>query len=196
MMDAYQQPRYSFVLRRVPDLLVRAQLAAHAHTEDERLAAFRLAALAGQSAAMILTKLGEPDLAWIAAQRGLAAAEQSEDPAVIGSLMRSLIHALHTHGRPLDAMNMTRTAADFLNRRLDSSRPALLSIYGTLLLPGAVAAARAGDRATAKDYPRLARRLHHGKAAHTDRRHHPVPRTRPPHPLIASPEAVGPLPVS
>lgn len=152
VMDAYQASRYSSVLRRLPGLLTRTQLAVRESSGDERRAAERMAALANQSAAMILTKLGQSDLAWIAAQRGLAFAEQGQDPAVIGSLFRSVIHSLHTQERFHDSMEMTRKAADYLRRELAPSAHAIISIYGTLLLPGAVAAARAGDRATTAEY--------------------------------------------
>jgi hypothetical protein len=152
VMQAYQDSRYSHVLHNLPELLTQSQLAVLESSGDERRNAERVAALVGQSAAMILTKLGESELAWIAAQRGLTAAERSGDPAVIGSLLRSVIHALHTDGRAADARDMTRRAAGYLRRELDPSAPQILSIYGTLLLPGAVAAARAHDRSTAGTY--------------------------------------------
>ncbi|WP_131736019.1 helix-turn-helix domain-containing protein [Actinomadura roseirufa] len=152
VMDAYQRSKYAHMLRRVPELLTQTQLAAREYTEDDRITAERMAALAGQSAAMILTKLGQSDLAWIAAQRGLSAAERSGDPVVIGSLFRSAVHALHTHNRFKDATAMARRAADYLRREHVPTEPRIVSIYGSLLLPGAVAAARAGDRGTAADY--------------------------------------------
>ncbi|TDD79672.1 XRE family transcriptional regulator [Actinomadura rubrisoli] len=152
VMAAYQSSRYGRMLSRLPVLLTQTSLAAREHATAELRDAHRLAALAGQSAAMILTKLGETDLAWVAAQRGLAAAERTEDPAITGSLFRSVIHALQSQGRLDDANAMTERAAIHLRRNLNHTDPALLSIHGTLLLPGAVAAAKADDRATADDY--------------------------------------------
>jgi transcriptional regulator with XRE-family HTH domain len=152
VMSAYQESHWGQVLRRLPELLTLTRIAIRETAGEDRREAERIAALADQSAAMILTKLGESDLAWIAAQRGLTTAEQCQDPAVIGSLLRSVIHALHTDGRAGDARDMTRAAANYLQRELDPSDPRLVSIYGTLLLPGAVAAARARDRSTAGAY--------------------------------------------
>jgi transcriptional regulator with XRE-family HTH domain len=152
VMRAYQESRYSHVLRSLPELLTQSRIAVRESSGRDRRPIERTAALADQSAAMILTKLGESELAWIAAQRGLATAERTEDPAVIGSLLRSVIHALHTDGRASDARDMTRKAADYLRRLLDPSAAQIVSIYGTLLLPGAVAAARANDRNTAGAY--------------------------------------------
>ena len=122
VMEAYQASRYGLMLRRLPELITQAQLAAREYIGDEHRSAERVAALANQAAAMILTKLGEADLAWIAAQKGLAAAERSEDPAVIGSLFRSVIHSLHTQDRHSDSKEMTRKAADYLRRELTPLR--------------------------------------------------------------------------
>jgi len=97
--DAYQESRYGLVTRRVPLVLADAQLAAQAYDGDEGRRAQGLLALSYQSAALILTKLGEADLAWIAADRGLAAAQRSGNPVVVGSLFRSVTHALLSTGR-------------------------------------------------------------------------------------------------
>jgi hypothetical protein len=58
---------------RLPDLLHRAQTAADNLDGDDQDQARRLLRLTYQLAATQLTKLGETDLAWIAADRGLAA---------------------------------------------------------------------------------------------------------------------------
>jgi transcriptional regulator with XRE-family HTH domain len=152
VMSAYQESQYRHMLRRIPELLAQAQLAARERSGDSRRAAERLLALASQSAAMILTKLGQGDLAWLASQRGLAAAERSEDPAIMGSLLRSGVHSLLSDGRVNDARDMTRQAADYLRSIMDTAEPRLVSVYGSLLLPGAVAAARSNDRSTAGEY--------------------------------------------
>lgn len=133
-------------------MLTQSQLAAGEYSGRERHTADLVLALANQSAAMILTKLGQGDLAWIASQRGLAAAERSEDVAVVGSLLRSVAHSLLSDNRVDDARNMTHSAADYLRSNLDTTDPRIVSVYGTLLLPGAVAAARSNDRSTAYEY--------------------------------------------
>lgn len=152
VMTAYQDSKYADVLRRVPELLTQTQLAVSEYSGQEKREANRLLALASHSAAMILPKLGQGDLAWIAAQRGLSAAEHAEDPAVIGSLLRSVIHSLHSDGRAEDSRDLTRRAADYVRNQVVSADPRTVSIYGTLMLPGAVAAARVGDRDTAREY--------------------------------------------
>ncbi|WP_207394085.1 helix-turn-helix domain-containing protein [Actinomadura formosensis] len=152
VMAAYQQSRYGQLLARLPTLLTQTHLATREARKEQRPNADRLAALANQSAAMILTKLGETDLAWIAAQRGLTAAERTTDPTIIGALFRSVIHALQSQGHLDEAASMTRQASRYLQLSHVHRSPTMLSIHGTLLLPGAIAAARAGNRADAMDY--------------------------------------------
>jgi len=97
----------------------------------------------------VLTKLGETDLAWIASERGLAAAQQADDPVVLGSLFRSVTHALHATGRFQAGVELAQAAADVLQPHLSSrADDALLSVYGSLFLTGAIAASRAEDRQT------------------------------------------------
>lgn len=153
MLDAYQQSRYGFVVAQLPRVLADARLA-EAHSGDA-LESAALLALAYQSTAMILTKLGETDLAWMAADRGLVAARRSEIPVVVGSLLRSVSHALLSHGRHRDAVNLAQDAGEYL-RGADQTTPEMLAIYGTLNLAGSMAAARDGDRTAAQDFLREA----------------------------------------
>ncbi|WP_160050970.1 helix-turn-helix domain-containing protein [Nocardiopsis sp. FR4] len=154
VMCAYQASDYQRVLCKLPDLLVRSRSAVRSYTGKRRRAAEALSALASQACAMILTKLGETDLAWIATERGLKAAFACGDLAVQGSLMRSGVHSLHSRGQHRTAVAMAADAISYLRgeRSSHSGVPRMLSVYGTLLLPGAVAAARSGDRATATAY--------------------------------------------
>jgi hypothetical protein len=105
-----------------------------------------------QLAATQLTKLGESDLAWIAADRGLTAVRPTGDPVVTGSLFRSVGHALHSTGRYAEAVRLTEDAAGYLEPHLKQATPALLSVYGTLFLAGSMAAARANDAATTRAF--------------------------------------------
>ncbi|TDC63482.1 XRE family transcriptional regulator [Micromonospora sp. KC207] len=151
LWDAYQDSRFGYVTGRLPHLLDRAQAAAD-HHDDDRDQARRLLGLTYQLAATQLTKLGESDLAWIAADRGLAAVRPAGDPLITGSLFRSVGHALHATGRYAEAVRLTEDAAGFLEPHLKNATPALLSVYGTLFLSGSMAAARANDAATARTF--------------------------------------------
>jgi hypothetical protein len=74
-----------------------------------------------------LTKLGEAELAWIAADRGLVAAEHSDDLAVTGSLVRSVVHALISAGKYAEAVRLTGYTADLLRPGLATPTPEITS---------------------------------------------------------------------
>jgi len=150
--SAYQDSRYARATRLVPKVLSEAQRAVHHYTGDDKLRALALLAMAYQGAAMVLTKIGETDLAWIAADRGLAAAQESGDLVVLGSLYRSVTHCLLANGRFAAAMQLTSDAASSLEAGLIDGSPEYLSIYGTLFLAGSVAAARVDDSATVQAF--------------------------------------------
>lgn len=152
LWDAYQDSRFGYVTGRLPDLLHRARAAADHHDGEDQDQARRLLGLAYQLAATQLTKLGESDLAWIAADRGLAAVRPTGDPLITGSLFRSVGHALHATGRYAEAVRLTEDAAGYLEPHLKHATPALLSVYGTLFLSGSMAAARSSDAATTRAF--------------------------------------------
>lgn len=153
VFDAYQASRYAYVAGRAPLVLADALRASRTAAAGDRSRANALLALTYQAAASILTKLGETDLAWIAAERGLNAAQQTDTPVIIGSLFRSVAHALHSTGRFQDSVHLVQVAANVLEPQVGCrASDGLLSVYGTLFLTGAVAAARADDRLSAKAF--------------------------------------------
>jgi hypothetical protein len=149
---AYQASRFGYVTHRLVHLLPAFKAAQHAYTgDDQRLASGRLALLY-QVAASTLTKLGEPDLAWTASDRGIEAAQHGENPVVIGSLLRSVAHSLLSTGAYAEAVRLTHDAVDFYEPYLAKASPTMLSVYGTHLLAGSMAAARNTDRATTTEF--------------------------------------------
>lgn len=150
--SAYQDSRYGYVVGRLPQLLSSAQVATQLYVGEVQERAFALLALTYQATAVLLTKLGEADLAWMAAERGFTAAQRSNDNVVIGSLFRSVTHTLLSTGRYAEATQLTSDAAAYLQPGLADAGPEYLSVYGTLLLAGSVAAARAEDRGSAQTF--------------------------------------------
>ncbi|MEU6822169.1 helix-turn-helix domain-containing protein [Streptomyces atriruber] len=150
--DAYQGSQYGFATRQLPLILSDALLAVRTYVGEDREEAYALLALTYQGAAMVLGKLGENELAWMAADRGLAAAQQSGNNVITGSLFRSVTHCLLSTGRFETAVQLVSDAAGFLAPGLDEATPAYLSVYGTLFLTGSMAAARAEDRATTQAF--------------------------------------------
>jgi transcriptional regulator with XRE-family HTH domain len=152
VFDAYQSSRFGYVTALTPGLLRYALAAANQTDGAASLRAHELLALSYQAAASVLTKLGEGDLAWIAAERGLAAAQRTDSPVVLGSLFRSVTHALLATGRFQPAVQLVSRAAGVLGPRITDDDGAMLSVYGTLFLTGAMAASRADDRATTRTF--------------------------------------------
>ncbi|MGW4030615.1 helix-turn-helix domain-containing protein [Streptomyces sp. NPDC004838] len=155
-LDAYQASRYGFATRRLPFVLADALAASRAYSGRKREESHALLALAYQGAAMVLGKVGEPELAWVAADRGLAAAQHNGHSAVTGSLIRSVTHCLLATGRFTAAIQLVKDAAAVMQPELGGADDEYLSVYGTLFLAGAMAAARADDRATAQTFLREA----------------------------------------
>jgi hypothetical protein len=75
-------------------------------------------------AATTLSKIGEADLAWIAAERAMQAADESDDPLVLASAARSGTHALLAVGRFDDAVELGEVAARWLSPRMGSNENA------------------------------------------------------------------------
>ncbi|WP_441250542.1 helix-turn-helix domain-containing protein [Kitasatospora sp. McL0602] len=159
--SAYQDGKYARATCLIPKTLTEAQRAARAYDGDEQLQAKALLAMAYQGAAMVLTKIGEPDLAWMAADRGLAAAQESGDLVVIGSLFRSVSHCLLANGRPAAARDLVADSTAYLESGIARASPSYLSIYGTLFLVGSMAAARLDDRETVRGFLAEAERVAH-----------------------------------
>lgn len=129
-----QASRYDQVSFLLPRVLAAGQLAAR--EGDAR--ANGLLALAYQCAAAATAKIGQSDLAWVAAERAVAAAQHSDNAAIIAASERMLAHAFLTMGRSANAEVVALDATGGLSR----TAPEHLSVYGALLNTAAVAAAR------------------------------------------------------
>jgi len=148
---AYQACRYSEVAKELPPLLTNLQAACAVLDGDARRQAHTLAAEAYQVAGSILLKLGDPGLAWLAADRSMQAAHASQDPITIGSSARIITHAMMNGGHHQAAAHTASSLATALDRDVPRHDPEFLSVYGSLLLRGAIAAAQRDDRHTAHE---------------------------------------------
>lgn len=156
--DSYQSGRLGRVVSSLPGLIETAQQledAANAGEGDVR-ACWAVSARTHHLAATALSKVGEADLAWIAAERAMQAADHSGDPLVLASAARAGTHALLAVGRFDDALSLGNTASDWLAPQMAKGDPSALSLYGMLHLRTAIAAARRQDRQTATDLLRQA----------------------------------------
>ncbi len=148
--SSYQKGDLGRVVTALPGLIktTQAMEAASAGDAGYRRACAAISAPVRHLAGTTLSKIGEADLAWIAAERAMQAADDSDDPLVLAS---SGMHALLAVGRFDDALELGDVAAKWLLPRTAEGDPAALSLYGMLYFRTAVAAARHQDRTTAND---------------------------------------------
>ena len=146
--DDYQSGYLGRVIAQLPELIRTVQLLEDSSDEPSAAA---VSARAHHLAATTLSKVGESDLAWIAAERAMHAADNADDPLVMASAARAGTHALLAVGRYDDALQLGETAMVWLRSRLTEQDPAALSLIGMLHLRMAVAAARRQDRGTTRD---------------------------------------------
>ncbi|WP_433023532.1 hypothetical protein [Kribbella sp. CA-294648] len=147
--DHYQQGRIGRTVVLLPEL-IRAAQAIEADTSNGGRGP-AVSARIHHLAATTLTKIGESDLSWIAAERAMNAADNSDDPLVLASAARAGTHALLAVGRYDDALQLGETARSWLTTRVHRMDPAALSLLGMLDLRMATAASRRNDRATATE---------------------------------------------
>ena len=147
--QSYQACRYAEVMSQLPRLLADLQMASENLDGDARLKANALSADAYHVAASILLKLDDHGLAWLAADRSMRAANLSEDPLAIGSSARIITHALMADGHFDSATSTASQFAERVESDVQQASAASLSVYGSLLLRGAIAAGYAEDRAAA-----------------------------------------------
>ncbi|MFF5210861.1 helix-turn-helix domain-containing protein [Streptosporangium sp. NPDC000396] len=147
----YQACRYSRVVTELPPLLRTLRAACTVLDGDAKLQAHMLSSEAHHVAASILFKRENKGLAWLAADRSLQAAHTSQSPLMIGSSSRVLTRALMYEKHHRVATSTASSAAARMNADLEQPSGDELSIYGSLLLSGAVAAAHTGNRHTAAE---------------------------------------------
>jgi transcriptional regulator with XRE-family HTH domain len=153
----YQAGQLGRVVAALPELIKLAQrLEDSASDTDRPRRAWAVSSRVHHLAATTMSKLGEGDLGWIAAERAMYAADQSDDPLVLASAARACTHALLATGRYDDALDLGTTAAGWLSDQLAAADPEALSLLGMLHLRTAVAAARDQQRDVATDLLRQA----------------------------------------
>jgi transcriptional regulator with XRE-family HTH domain len=151
---AWQHANYLSLGQALPQMLRDAQrpdpAGIRADTDDARTAA-HLLAQTYQVASSLLHKVGEPHLAWLAADRAVTMARLAGDALLAGLGSCQVILALLATHRTRSALTLSVATADRLVRNHRSpaaAQPDWLSVHGSVLLHGAFAAAQTDDTAT------------------------------------------------
>jgi hypothetical protein len=99
------------------------------------------------TAAALLNRVGEPLLAWTAADRALSAAEQSGNAVLAALGAWRLSYVVTSCKHPEQGLDLAMSAAAALERRVGSPTPEHFSVYGALHLAAATAASECHDLA-------------------------------------------------
>ncbi|MEV0352598.1 helix-turn-helix transcriptional regulator [Nonomuraea sp. NPDC050680] len=148
----YQATRYDEVGRRLPRLIVATELGSRHAPAGARRAYQTLRSLTYHCATTTLRRVSEPELAWVAADRSLAAAEEADRPLLVAVSAYRLGYVLIRLHETERALRLVLGAADSLRRS-----PRSLPVLGALYLVAVTAAAAAYDRAGVQDFLAQAR---------------------------------------
>jgi transcriptional regulator with XRE-family HTH domain len=142
----YQATHYEETGRLLPALIRDTEAASRAAGPDHPELC-RIRAHVYDTTAALLNRVGEHGLAWTAADRAIAAAEQSGQPLMTALGAYRLTYVLASRKHPREAIELAMTAASALDRAMRSSppQPEQLSVYGGLHLAAANAAAARYD---------------------------------------------------
>jgi len=148
----FQHSKYGVLARMLPRLLRDAQAAAASYQGENGREAARALGQVYQITSSTLRKLGEHDLAWLAADRSIMVCHGAEDELLTGLATTRVANALAAKGRFRTALEINvNMAGQIAPRDGREATPERLSVYGLQLLQGAMAAARLGDTGTVRD---------------------------------------------
>jgi transcriptional regulator with XRE-family HTH domain len=139
----------------VPDL----ETASRAAPESQRAEVYEFMAATYQACSAALAKLGEPEAAWIAADRAMTAAERAGNAMLVAAGAFRLVFVFLAARHYDQAEETSRTAADALQPQADQGDPQAMSLWGALTLQRAVIASRVNDSDAAYDLLERARQV-------------------------------------
>ncbi|MEV7012387.1 helix-turn-helix transcriptional regulator [Streptosporangium sp. NPDC051022] len=153
------ESRYVDLTELLQGLVPALETAARSAPEEHRAELFKLLAAAYQACSAALTKLGEPEAAWIAADRAIVAAERAGDPLLVAAGAFRL-GFVFLGARHFDQVEETaRTASEALWFLADQGKPEAMSLWGALTLQRAMAASLLNDADTAYQHLAKAREI-------------------------------------
>jgi tetratricopeptide (TPR) repeat protein len=141
--------RYADLADLLRDLVPELESGARAADSGQQAGMFELLAATYQACSAALAELDEPDAAWIAADRGMAAAERAGNPLLVAAGAFRLVIVFLGARYYAQAEETARTAADALWHIADGGTAEAMSMWGALTLQRALIAAHLGDAAAA-----------------------------------------------
>lgn len=157
--DLTHAGRYTGLTKLLRGLVPDLETAARAVPDDQQAEVFELMAVTYQACSAALDKLGEPEAAWIAADRAMAAAERAGKPMLMAAGAFRLVFVFLTARHFDQAEETARTAAEALWPKADEGDLEAMSLWGALTLQRAVIASRLNDPDTAYGHVERARQV-------------------------------------
>lgn len=133
----------------LPALITDAQAAIRLHRGEKRRRAQALLAEVFNLAQFFLAYQPAVDLLWRAAERGMAAAQESGDPLAVAGAIWLLVQAHRDVADFNTARAVNEEGAELLRPHIADGDPNVLAMYGSLLFELAYTAARTGEQGTA-----------------------------------------------
>ena len=141
--------RYTELTDLLRGLIPALETASRAVPEGQRAEVSELLATTYQACSAALAKLGEPEAAWIASDRAMAAAERAGNPMLVAAGAFRLVFVFINARHYDQAEETARTTAEALWPMADQGDPRAMSLWGALTLQRAVIAAHVNDPDTA-----------------------------------------------
>lgn len=154
----YQETRYEEVSRLLPALITEAEAVSHRPGVPAPLRC-KVRALVYDTAAALLNRVGEHGLAWVAADRAMSAAEQTEETPLAALGAYRLAYVLTGRRHPDMAVEVAMKAIQAMEHAPSDATHEHLSVCGGLHLAAASAAASGYDHALAFALLRSARAI-------------------------------------
>jgi hypothetical protein len=136
-----QAARYEELGQLLPGLITQAEAAVDVHDGADEHRAVHAVVHAYNAASSLLRRIGDAQLALLAADRATRAARMVDDPVLVAAAMYRLANVLLGDNRPADAKAIALRAADLTSPGKTSARHGI-ALWGGLVLTAAVAAAR------------------------------------------------------
>jgi len=147
---AYWAGRYDQLGAVLPGLIQQGR-AVTRQARGDRSEALDLTAQLYQITACTVAHLGYNDLGHIAVEHALRDADRGGDPLRQAALLGSFAWLVQKQGRTQEAHQIAVRAAERMEPRFSTAPPQEMSLWGSLVLTGATAAARDGRIDTADD---------------------------------------------
>jgi transcriptional regulator with XRE-family HTH domain len=154
--EAFLASDFAIVGRALPALIVNGQHAVAMSEGEEQRRAAGLLVMIYKTTSSTFHKFGAHELAWLAADRAIAAAAIAGDPVSMARGARCAARALMSVGQCQQALTLLVDAGTRLEPELAEASSELASLIGMVWLAAEIAAARAGDADTARDMHRNA----------------------------------------